>query len=244
MATKKGIVKKTALEAYSRPRQNGINAITIREGDELLEARLTDGSSDIMMALRSGRAIRFPESKVRPMGRNASGVRGISMEEKDEVVGMITIADTETNVLVVSENGYGKRSSVEDYRITNRGGKGVKTINITEKTGSLIALKEVIDIDDLMIINRSGIVIRISVANMRVMGRATQGVRLIKLQDKDYIAAVTKVRRIVGDEEDENLEENTDGESTNNDDSIKLNESTDTINKDKNTEEKSLDSED
>jgi DNA gyrase subunit A len=244
MATKKGIVKKTTLEAYSRPRQNGINAITIREGDELLEARLTDGSSDIMMALRSGRAIRFPESKVRPMGRNASGVRGITMEDKDEVVGMITIADTETNVLVVSENGYGKRSSVEDYRITNRGGKGVKTINITEKTGSLIALKEVIDIDDLMIINRSGIVIRISVANMRVMGRATQGVRLIKLQDKDYIAAVTKVRRIVGDEEDENLEENMDGESTNNNDSIELNESTDTINEDKNTEEKSLDSED
>jgi len=207
MATKKGVVKKTTLEAYSRPRQNGINAITIREGDVLLEAKLTSGSSDIMMALRSGRAIRFPESKVRPMGRNASGVRGIKMDEKDELVGMITIDNAETNVLVVSENGYGKRSSIDDYRITNRGGKGVKTINITEKTGNLIALKEVIDLDDLMIINRSGIVIRISVETMRVMGRATQGVRLIKLQDKDYIAAVTKVRRIVGDAEDaENTE--------------------------------------
>jgi len=237
MATKKGVVKKTTLEAYSRPRQNGINAITIREGDELLEARLTDGSSEIMMALRSGRAIRFPESKVRPMGRNASGVRGITMGEKDEVIGMITIADAETNVLVVSENGYGKRSSVDDYRITNRGGKGVKTINITEKTGSLIALKEVIDIDDLMIINRSGIVIRISVANMRVMGRATQGVRLIKLQDKDYIAAVTKVRRIIGEEDEENIDENTDLENIDNESSIESNDSNDNANVDNDTSE-------
>jgi len=244
MATKKGVVKKTTLEAYSRPRQNGINAITIREGDELLEARLTDGSSDIMMALRSGRAIRFPESKVRPMGRNASGVRGITMGEKDEVVGMITIVDAETNVLVVSENGYGKRSSVDDYRITNRGGKGVKTINITEKTGSLIALKEVIDIDDLMIINRSGIVIRISVANMRVMGRATQGVRLIKLQDKDYIAAVTKVRRIVGEEEDENIDENIDVDNNNNDSNIESKDSNDNANVDNDTNETTPETED
>jgi DNA gyrase subunit A len=222
MVTKKGIVKKTNLEAYSRPRQNGINAITIREGDELLEAKLTDGSSEIMMALRSGRAIRFPEEKVRPMGRNASGVRGITMADSDELIGMICIANLETNVLVVSENGYGKRSSIEDYRITNRGGKGVKTINITEKTGNLISIKEVDDDDDLMIINKSGIVIRIAVENMRVMGRATQGVRLIKLQDGDAIAAVAKVRSMgedeetEGDEFDENdasIEEEMEGDS-------------------------------
>jgi len=233
MATKKGVIKKTTLEAYSRPRQNGINAITIREGDVLLEAKLTSGNSDIMMALRSGRAIRFPESKVRPMGRNASGVRGIKMEEKDELVGMITIDDNETNVLVVSENGYGKRSSVDDYRVTNRGGKGVKTINITEKTGSLIALKEVVDLDDLMIINRSGIVIRISVETMRVMGRATQGVRLIKLQEKDYIAAVTKVRHIAGN--DENAENAEDSEGNDIIDEAK-NQNTDNSSNDNNSD--------
>lgn len=202
LVSKKGIIKKTTVEAYSRPRQNGINAITIREGDELLEARLTNGSSEIMMALRSGRAIRFPEEKVRPMGRNASGVRGIYMEEEDELIGMITLADASSNVLVVSENGYGKRSSIDDYRVTNRGGKGVKTINITEKTGKLISIKDVTDEDDLIIVNRSGILIRIAVADLRVMGRATQGVRLIKLQEDDSIAAVTKVRRII-EEQDE-----------------------------------------
>ncbi len=221
MVTKKGIVKKTTVEAYSRPRQNGINAITIREGDELLEAKLTDGNSDIMMALRSGRAIRFPEAKVRPMGRNASGVRGVSMAEKDEVIGMITLKNEESDILVVSEKGYGKRSSVEDYRITNRGGKGVKTIKITDKTGSLIAIKDVTDDDDLMIINKSGIVIRMSVLALRVMGRATQGVRLIKLQEKDSIAAVAKVshmeEEVTENEEDitENTEQSADAASEN-----------------------------
>lgn len=194
MCTNKGTIKKTKLEAYSRPRQNGINAITVRDGETLLEARLTDGKADILMALRSGKCIRFPEAKARPMGRNASGVRGVSLaHENDEVVGMICISDKEHNVLVVSENGYGKRSDLEDYRITNRGGKGVKTINVTEKTGALIALKEVTDNDDLMIITRNGIIIRLAVADMRVMGRATQGVRLINLRGNDAIAAVTQV---------------------------------------------------
>ncbi len=204
MATKKGVIKKTSVEAYSRPRQNGINAITVRDGDELLEAKLTNGESDIMLAIKSGRAIRFPEAKVRSMGRTAAGVRGITMDESDEVVGMIAVNGDESNIMVVSENGYGKRSSVEDYRITNRGGKGVKTINVTEKTGKLIALKDVTNEDDLMIINRSGIVIRMAIEQLRVMGRATQGVRLIKLGDKDFIAAVAKVRRM--DEEEEEVE--------------------------------------
>jgi DNA gyrase subunit A len=194
MCTNKGTIKKTKLEAYSRPRQNGINAITVRDGETLLEARLTDGKADILMALRSGKCIRFPEAKARPMGRNASGVRGVSLaHENDEVVGMICISDPTHNVLVVSENGYGKRSDLEDYRITNRGGKGVKTISVTDKTGALIALKEVTNEDDLMIITRNGIIIRLAVADMRVMGRATQGVRLIKLGGKDAIAAVTQV---------------------------------------------------
>jgi len=194
MATKKGQVKKTSLEQYSRPRTNGINAITIREGDELLKAKLTTGDSQIMIALKSGKAIRFEESKTRPMGRNASGVRGIRLgHENDEVIGMIAVNDIESNVLVVSENGYGKRSSLENYRITNRGGKGVKTINITEKTGSLVAIKNVTDEDDLMIINKSGITIRMAVADLRVMGRATQGVKLINIKDNDSIAAVAKV---------------------------------------------------
>jgi DNA gyrase subunit A len=194
MCTNKGTIKKTKLEAYSRPRQNGINAITVRDGETLLEARLTDGKADILMALRSGKCIRFPEAKARPMGRNASGVRGVSLASPtDEVVGMICISDHTHNVLVVSENGYGKRSELEDYRITNRGGKGVKTISVTDKTGALIALKEVTNEDDLMIITRNGIIIRLAVADMRVMGRATQGVRLIKLGGKDAIAAVTTV---------------------------------------------------
>lgn len=205
MATKKGQVKKTSLEAYSRPRTNGINAITIREGDELLEAKLTTGDSQVMLAVKSGKAIRFEEEKTRPMGRNASGVRGITLgNDADEVVGMVAVNDTESNVLVVSENGYGKRSSIEDYRLTNRGGKGVKTINITEKTGNLVAIKNVTDQDDLMIINKSGIAIRLAVEDLRVMGRATQGVRLINLRDDDSIAAVAKVMH---DDEDMELDE-------------------------------------
>jgi DNA gyrase subunit A len=201
MATKKGQVKKTALEQYSRPRTNGINAITIREDDELLEAKLTTGESQVMLALRSGKAIRFEEAKTRPMGRNASGVRGITLaNDTDEVVGMIAVDDMESDILVVSENGYGKRSSLDDYRITNRGGKGVKTISITEKTGNLVSIKNVTDDDDLMIINKSGIAIRMAVSDLRVMGRATQGVRLINLKGNDSIAAVAKVMK---DEEEE-----------------------------------------
>ena len=194
MATKRGQVKKTPLEQYSRPRTNGINAITIKEEDELLEAKLTTGDSQVMLAVRSGKAIRFEEEKTRPMGRNASGVRGITLGgPKDEVIGMITVDNHESDILVVSENGYGKRSSIEDYRITNRGGKGVKTISITEKTGGLVAIKNVSDNDDLMIINKSGIAIRMAVEDLRVMGRATQGVRLIKVREDDSIAAVAKV---------------------------------------------------
>ena len=196
MATKKGTVKKTSLEQYSRPRQNGINAITIKDGDELLEAKLTTGTSQIMLGLKSGKAIRFEEGKTRPMGRNAAGVRGITLaDDKDEVIGMISVHNFEDDILVVSENGYGKRSSIEDYRITNRGGKGVKTISITEKTGGLVAIKNVSDTDDLMIINKSGIAIRMSVEDLRVMGRATQGVKLINLKEDDSIAAVAKVMK-------------------------------------------------
>jgi len=196
MATKKGQVKKTSLEQYSRPRANGINAITIREEDELLEAKLTNGNSHVILAVKSGKAIRFEESKTRPMGRGASGVRGITLaNESDEVIGMVSVNDMDANILVVSENGYGKRSSLEDYRVTNRGGKGVKTISITEKTGRLVSIKTVSDLDDLMIINKSGIAIRMEVAALRVMGRATQGVRLINLKGEDTIAAVAKVMK-------------------------------------------------
>ena len=203
MVTKKGQTKKTSLEQYSRPRTNGINAITIKEGDELLEAKLTNGESQIMIAAKSGKSIRFEESKTRPMGRNASGVRGIRLkDDKDEVIGMVSISDKESDILVVSEKGYGKRSSLDAYRITNRGGKGVKTINITEKTGGLVAIKNVTDNDDLMIINKSGITIRMAVADLRVMGRATQGVKLINIKDSDSIAAVAKVMH--EDEEDVN----------------------------------------
>ncbi|WP_160068387.1 DNA gyrase subunit A [Sphingobacterium bovisgrunnientis] len=204
MCTKQGTIKKTSLEAYSRPRANGINAININEGDQLIEACLTSGTSEIVMALRSGRAIRFNESTVRPMGRTATGVRGITLaNEKDEVVGMISVDSSEVSVLVVSEKGYGKRTDIDDYRITNRGGKGVKTISVTEKTGELVAIKGVTDNDDLMIINKSGIVIRIGVDTLRVMGRATQGVRLITLKENDEIASITKVAR----EEEEEIEE-------------------------------------
>ena len=196
MATKKGTVKKTSLEQYSRPRQNGINAIGIRDNDELLEAKLTTGTSQIFLGLKSGKAIRFEESKTRPMGRNASGVRGIRLaDDNDEVIGMVSVHDFDEEILVVSENGYGKRSSIDDYRITNRGGKGVKTISITEKTGGLVAIKNVSDSDDLMIINKSGIAIRMSVEDLRVMGRATQGVKLINIKGNDSIAAVAKVMK-------------------------------------------------
>ncbi len=196
MATRKGVVKKTSLEQYSRPRQNGINAIGIREGDELLEAKLTTGTSQIFLGLKSGKAIRFEEGKTRPMGRNASGVRGITLaSDDDEVIGMVSVHNFEDDILVVSENGYGKRSSIEDYRITNRGGKGVKTISVTDKTGGLVAIKNVSDSDDLMIINKSGIAIRMSVEDLRVMGRATQGVKLINIKGDDSIAAVAKVMK-------------------------------------------------
>ena len=212
MATKKGQVKKTSLEQYSRPRANGINAITIKDDDELLEAKLTNGNSQVMLAVKSGKAIRFEESKTRPMGRGASGVRGITLADaKDEVVGMIAVNDMEANILVVSENGYGKRSSLEDYRITNRGGKGVKTISITDKTGKLVSIKTVTDTDDLMIINKSGIAIRMEVASLRVMGRATQGVRLINLKGNDTIAAVAKVMKDDDPIEDVPDAENDDG---------------------------------
>lgn len=205
MCTRKGIIKKTTLEAYSRPRQNGINAVTVREGDTLLEVLLTDGKSEIVMAKYSGKAIRFNESLVRPMGRTASGVMGVRLEnEKDEVIGMICVnpESTETSIMVVSEKGYGKRTGLEDYRITGRGGKGVKTLNITEKTGNLIGIKDVTDNDDLMIILKSGITIRMHIEDLRVMGRATQGVRLIKMSDKDEIASIARVEK----DEDEEIE--------------------------------------
>ena len=206
MATKKGQVKKTSLEQYSRPRSNGINAITIKEGDVLLEAKLTTGQSQVVLAVRSGKAIRFEENKTRPMGRNASGVRGIRLaDDNDEVIGMISVNDMDSDILVVSENGYGKRSKLDDYRMTNRGGKGVKTISVTEKIGSLVSIKNVSDSDDLMIINKSGIAIRMEVESLRVMGRATQGVRLINLRENDSIAAVAKVLK--DDDEIEDVED-------------------------------------
>jgi DNA gyrase subunit A len=218
MCTKRGVIKKTTLEAYSRPRTNGIHAIGIREGDELLEAKLTNGSNEILLAIKSGRAIRFNESKVRSMGRTASGVRGITLtSDKDEVIGMVCVEDFSNTILVVSENGYGKRTLLNDpetgdaiYRITNRGGKGVKTLTVTEKTGNLVAIKVVTDDDDLMIINKSGITIRMHVADLRTQGRATQGVKLINLKGKDQIAAVAKVER----DEDDNSE-NQDADSSN-----------------------------
>jgi len=228
MCTKKGVIKKTSLEAYSRPRTNGINAIGIREGDELLEAKLTNGQNEILMAIKSGRAIRFNESAVRSMGRTASGVRGISISESDEVVGMVCVEDFTNTIMVVSENGFGKRTLLNDpetgeaiYRVTNRGGKGVKTLTVTEKTGNLIAIKVVTDDDDLMIINKSGITIRMHVADIRTQGRATQGVRLINLKGKDQIAAVAKVEK-----DDEELEESSE------DNNIEINDSGNIIDND------------
>ncbi len=196
MVTKKGQVKKTSLDKYSKPRVNGVAAITIREDDELLGAQLTNGESQIILAVKSGKLVRFEETKTRPMGRTASGVRGITLkDETDEVIGMVTVNDMESEILVVAENGYGKRSALEEYRITNRGGKGVKTLNITEKTGKLISINSVTDADDLMIINKSGLTIRMAVEDLRVMGRATQGVKLINIKGNDSIAAVTKVMK-------------------------------------------------
>ncbi len=210
MCSKQGIIKKTLLEAYSRPRTNGINAITIKEGDQLLDVKLTDGTHDIVIAKRSGKAIRFPEEKVRGMGRTAAGVRGVTLEGKDDVaVGMVTLTGApEENLLVVSEKGYGKRSDIDDYRITNRGGKGVKTLNVTDKTGALVAIKVVTDTDQLMIINRSGITIRMEVSSLRTMGRATQGVRLINLKGDDEISSVAKIEMLEGEEnlDDETVE--------------------------------------
>jgi DNA gyrase subunit A len=217
MVTKKGIVKKTLLEQYSRPRTNGINAITIREDDELLEAKLTNGESHVLLAVRSGKLVRFEESKTRPMGRGASGVRGITLaNDKDEVIGMVSVNDMTSEILVVSENGYGKRSSLDDYRVTNRGAKGVKTLNITDKTGELVSINCVTDADDLMIINKSGLTIRMQVADLRVMGRATQGVKLINIKGNDSIAAVTKVLREDEEDlvEDENINQDNEETST------------------------------
>ncbi|MFT5917571.1 MAG: DNA gyrase subunit A, partial [Bacteroidia bacterium] len=215
MSTRRGLVKKTSLEAYSRPRQNGINAININEGDELLDVKLTNGNNDIIIAARSGKACRFHESDVRAMGRTATGVRGIRLaSDEDEVIGMVCIEDRETNLLVVSEKGYGKRSEVEDYRITKRGGKGVKAMKVTEKTGELAAIKNVTDLDELMIINKSGVTIRMAIAQLRVMGRATQGVRLIKLSENDEISSVAKIEgleaieEVLGEEGIEQIVEN------------------------------------
>ena len=232
MCTKKGQIKKTSLEAYSRPRTNGINAITIKEGDQLLEAKMTNGESQIMMAVKSGKCIRFEEEKVRAMGRTASGVRGVRLkDDNDEVIGMVCVNDHESSILVVSENGYGKRSSIEEYRITNRGGKGVKTINITEKTGDLISLKNVTDDDDLMVINKSGIAIRIGVDTLREMGRATQGVKIIKLKGEDSIASVAKVSKF----KDDDIEAKED-ENDHNDSNLESNDADSDNNNDKNNE--------
>ena len=201
LCTKKGVIKKTSLEAYSRPRQNGIIAVSIREGDELLEAKMTNGTSEVMVASKVGKVVRFNESTVRPMGRSAAGVKAITLQsEEDEVIGMLCLENTTDNILVVSEKGYGKRSCLDEYRVTNRGAKGVKTINITDKTGQLIAITNVTDENDLMIINKSGIVIRMRVADLRVLGRATQGVRLINLRETDEIASITKVDSVEDEE--------------------------------------------
>ena len=232
MCTKNGTIKKTSLEQYSRPRTNGINAITVRDGDQLLEAKLTDGTAEILLAKKSGKAIRFNEENVRPMGRTASGVRGVRLEnDADEVIGMVCVNSNmeDTTIMVVSEKGYGKRTNIDDYRITGRGGKGVKTLSVTEKTGALISMKDVTDENDLMIITKLGITIRMKMEDVRVMGRATQGVRLIKVRDKDDIASVAKVPKV--DEEDEDLENMASGEEDNSGtDSAANNETNETTN--------------
>jgi DNA gyrase subunit A len=230
MVTKNGIIKKTSLEQYSRPRVNGINAIEIREDDQLLEAKLTTGTSEIMIATKGGKCIRFPEEKVRAVGRSSIGVRGVDLSDGDEVIGMIVVNDIQNEtVLVVSEKGYGKRTAVEDYRITNRGGKGVITLNITEKTGNLIAIQSVTDEDGLMIINKSGVAIRMGMDDLRVMGRNTQGVRMINLKNNDEIAAVAKVMMDKEvEEETEETVENIDEETQN---QAPLESQEDTLNK-------------
>jgi len=210
MATRQGVVKKTLLEQYSRPRQNGITAIAIREDDRLVDVKLTDNNSDVLIGIHSGKAIRFHEKRVRIVGRNSLGVKGITLDENDFVVGMITVKEEEEDILVVSENGYGKRSSIVDYRVTNRGGKGIKTLNVTAKTGKMITIKGVLDTDDLMIITKKGLTIRTSVSTIRHTGRNAQGVRLINLKDGDQIAAVTYVEanenREITDNENSNLD--------------------------------------
>jgi DNA gyrase subunit A len=206
--TRNGIIKKTTLEEFSRPRSNGIIALTVKEGDRLLEVKMTNGRNEVLIAVKTGKAIRFNEEKVRAMGRSAAGVFGIDVDEKnDEVIGMVCVdkADKEQSILVVSEKGYGKRTDVDEYRITNRGGKGVKTLNITPKTGSLVAIKSVTNKDDLMIINKSGVAIRMAVSDIKVIGRATQGVRLIKLNGDDEIASVAKIE--MEDEQPDEAEE-------------------------------------
>ena len=230
MVTKNGIIKKTSLEQYYRPRVNGINAIEIREDDQLLEAKLTTGTSEIMIATKGGKCIRFPEEKVRAVGRSSIGVRGVDLSDGDEVIGMIVVNDIQNEtVLVVSEKGYGKRTAVEDYRITNRGGKGVITLNITEKTGNLIAIQSVTDEDGLMIINKSGVAIRMGMDDLRVMGRNTQGVRMINLKNNDEIAAVAKVMMDKEvEEETEETVENIDQETQN---QAPLESQEDTLNK-------------
>jgi DNA gyrase subunit A len=227
MCTKQGVIKKTSLAAYSRPRSNGINAISIRENDELLEAKLTNGTNEIVLATSAGRAIRFNEEKVRPMGRNASGVRGVTLlSDTDQVIGMLCVEDIFSTVLVVSEKGYGKRTYLNDpedkepvYRVTNRGGKGVKTLNITDKTGPLLAIKNVNDEEDLMIITKGGITIRMHIDTLRTMGRAAQGVKLINLKNKAEIAAIARVPRSEEEDEDENGEEGSDEGTIENEDS-------------------------
>jgi DNA gyrase subunit A len=222
MVTRKGIIKKTTLEQYSRPRTNGIIALNIREDDQLINVEMTHGDAHIIIAAKSGRAIHFHESTVRPMGRTATGVKAITLaDENDYVVGMVCALREDATLLVVSEKGYGKRSALEEYRITNRGGKGVKAMNVTEKTGSLVAIKEVVDTDDLMIINKSGIIIRTPVAGLRVMGRATQGVRLIKLSETDEISSVEKIEKI------ENVVEELEGLETQNGDEQQANDDQD-----------------
>jgi DNA gyrase subunit A len=234
MCTKNGTIKKTSLEQYSRPRTNGINAITVRDGDQLLEAKLTDGTAEILMAKKSGKAIRFNEGDVRVMGRTASGVRGVRLEnDQDEVIGMVCVNSSKTDVtiMVVSEKGYGKRTDIDDYRITGRGGKGVKTLSVTEKTGALISIKDVTDENDLMIITKMGITIRMKMSEMRVMGRATQGVRLIKVRDKDDIASVAKVPK-VDEEEETELTEGDESTETNTNTEIEPNETNNEENQD------------
>lgn len=233
MCTKNGTIKKTSLEQYSRPRTNGINAITVRDGDQLLEAKLTDGTAEILLAKKSGKAIRFNEGDVRVMGRTASGVRGVRLEnDQDEVIGMVCVNSSKTDVtiMVVSEKGYGKRTDIDDYRITGRGGKGVKTLSVTEKTGALISIKDVTDENDLMIITKMGITIRMKMSEMRVMGRATQGVRLIKVRDKDDIASVAKVPKV--DEEEEDVMEEDESTETNTNTEIEPNETNNEENQD------------